>query len=171
MDCQGFRRAHLEFTDGTLPAAEHRAAQEHVDDCPDCARFDCRTRRAMLLVRNLPTLEPLPGFYRRFQARLGAEARAARLRRRLLTGAAAAAAVVGVITGTLLRSSAARLAAGRIARHAPSADAAAPAPRPMVIRADSVPHTVVHFTLWPEDAPFDVTPARFAGAKAPPFRR
>jgi anti-sigma factor RsiW len=169
MDCQRFRSAHLDFTDGTLPAAEHRAAQEHLDACPACARFDCRTRRALLLVRNLPAVGAAPGFYPRLQARLALEARADVIRGRLVTGVAAAALLVGFAAGSFVRAGIPGVAETVTAPPPAAPIAAVLVPPPSLVQRDGPAHTVVHFTLWPEAGAFDKGPAHFASSEAPPF--
>lgn len=49
--------------------------QAHVAECASCARQDAAVRRALLLFRNLPAIEPSPDFAARLQSRLRAERR------------------------------------------------------------------------------------------------
>jgi anti-sigma factor RsiW len=70
-DCPEFRDRHLDYTDGSLVATDKAAAQAHLERCPDCARFDVRVRRALLVIRNLA---PAPGsadLFARIMARVG----------------------------------------------------------------------------------------------------
>lgn len=75
MDCRTFRRRHLAFVDDTLPGVEHAVMERHRSDCPRCARLDACVRRSLLLVHNLPAIEPSADFAARLERRLQ-EARA-----------------------------------------------------------------------------------------------
>lgn len=70
MDCREFRNKHVAFVDDLLPAVEMHTMRQHVEACRRCARQDTAVRRSLLLVRNLPTIEPSPEFRRRLNARL-----------------------------------------------------------------------------------------------------
>lgn len=72
MDCRAFRRNHLAYVDDTLPAVDVVAMQRHLLDCDRCARKDNIVRRSLLLVRNLPPIEPSAGFAERLDLRLRA---------------------------------------------------------------------------------------------------
>jgi anti-sigma factor RsiW len=72
MDCREFRKNHALFVDARNNAAEAQAMREHLNSCPACARQDMLIRRSLLLVRNLPRIEPSPGFAARLDARLRA---------------------------------------------------------------------------------------------------
>lgn len=79
MDCREFRNKHVGFVDDLLPAVEMHAMRQHVVACPRCARQDTAIRRSLLLVRNLPPIEPSPEFRRRLNARLAELGPAAQL--------------------------------------------------------------------------------------------
>jgi hypothetical protein len=70
MDCRRFREQHVGYVDDTLPAVEMEAMHQHVRVCRRCARHDTALRRGLLLVRNLPTIEPSSDFMARLHARL-----------------------------------------------------------------------------------------------------
>jgi len=70
IDCREFREKHVGFIDDTLPAIDMEAMREHVLSCPRCARHDTSVRRGLLIVRNLPRIEPSPDFVARLNARL-----------------------------------------------------------------------------------------------------
>jgi hypothetical protein len=70
MDCREFRNKHVAFVDDLLPAAEMRAMHGHRATCPRCSRHDTAIRRSLLIVRNLPPIEPSPDFMMRLNARL-----------------------------------------------------------------------------------------------------
>ncbi len=70
MDCRAFRKKHVAFVDDFLPAVEMDAMQRHLRMCSRCSRHDTVVRRSLLIVRNLPTIEPSPDFMARLNARL-----------------------------------------------------------------------------------------------------
>jgi hypothetical protein len=47
--------------------------QRHLTECERCAAHDAKVRRALLLFRNLPVVEPSPDFYARLSARIESE--------------------------------------------------------------------------------------------------
>lgn len=72
MDCREFRNEHLAYLDDTLPGNVMSEAQQHLMGCDACAAHDRLVRRSLMLVRNLPELEPSAAFGERLQARLAA---------------------------------------------------------------------------------------------------
>ena len=70
MDCRGFRERHVGFVDDTLPAVEMAEMHEHLRACLRCSRHDTAVRRGLLIVRNLPQIEPSPDFMARLNSRL-----------------------------------------------------------------------------------------------------
>jgi len=70
MDCREFRKKHVAFVDDFLPAVDMEAMHRHVRMCSRCSRHDTVVRRSLLIVRNLPTIEPSPDFMARLNARL-----------------------------------------------------------------------------------------------------
>jgi anti-sigma factor RsiW len=79
MDCRSFRNKHVAFVDDILPGEDVVAMQRHLLDCEGCAAHDAKVRRALLVFRNLPSVEPSPDFYARLSARIESErTRAAR---------------------------------------------------------------------------------------------
>jgi anti-sigma factor RsiW len=70
MDCRAFRENHVMFVDDVLPSAEMAAMEQHLSTCMRCSRHDTSIRRSLLLVRNLPPIEPSPEFMARLNARL-----------------------------------------------------------------------------------------------------
>jgi len=72
MDCRDFRNEHLAYLDDTLPGNVMAEAQQHIMVCNACAAHDRLVRRSLMLVRNLPELEPSDAFTERLQARLAA---------------------------------------------------------------------------------------------------
>jgi anti-sigma factor RsiW len=72
MDCRRFRKNHALYVDARCDIAEAQAMREHLSSCPACARQDVLIRRSLMLVRNLPRIEPSSGFGARLEARLRA---------------------------------------------------------------------------------------------------
>jgi hypothetical protein len=71
MTCSTFREQHSAFMDGELDPVELASMERHLAECATCAAHDSVVRRAVLLVRNLPCIEPSAGFSSRLEARLG----------------------------------------------------------------------------------------------------
>ncbi len=72
MDCREFRDKHVAFVDDLLPAVEMDALHGHLRICTRCAKQDVAVRRSLMLVRNLPSIEPSPEFMARLNRRLEA---------------------------------------------------------------------------------------------------
>jgi anti-sigma factor RsiW len=70
MDCRQFRENHFAFVDDTLSGIEVVSMSRHVAECEECAKHDATVRRALLLFRNLPPIEPSPDFRARLDERL-----------------------------------------------------------------------------------------------------
>jgi anti-sigma factor RsiW len=70
MDCREFRNKHVPFVDDVLPAIDMEAMRRHLTRCPKCSRQDTAIRRSLMLVRNLPTIEPSADFMKRLSVRL-----------------------------------------------------------------------------------------------------
>ena len=70
MDCREFCDQHLAFVDDTLAGIELVRMQRHLAECDTCAKQDAKIRRALLLFRNLPAIEPSADFSRRLEKRL-----------------------------------------------------------------------------------------------------
>ena len=75
MDCGSFRDNHAAFIDNALDEVELAAMRTHRAECAGCAEHDATIRRALLLFRNMPMIEPSPDFGRRLNARLRATER------------------------------------------------------------------------------------------------
>jgi anti-sigma factor RsiW len=73
MDCRAFRSKHVAFVDDFLPGEEVVAMQRHLLECERCSAHDAKIRRALLLFRNLPSVEPSSDFYARLSARIESE--------------------------------------------------------------------------------------------------
>jgi hypothetical protein len=108
MHCREFKDRHVSFVDDLLAGVESHEMHAHILECPHCARHDAKIRRALLLVKNLPTIQPSADFSARLQARLAesavTEADMSGVRKRVSFAATlAAAAMIGYIALTLYR--------------------------------------------------------------------
>jgi anti-sigma factor RsiW len=70
MDCREFQKKHVTFVDDLLPAIEMQAMERHLAQCSRCSRQNTAIRRSLMLVHNLPPIEPSPEFMVRLNARL-----------------------------------------------------------------------------------------------------
>jgi hypothetical protein len=70
MNCREFKSKHVGFIDDLLSAADMAEMRRHVYACTRCATLDVRIRRSLLVVRNLPQIEPSPDFFIRLNAAL-----------------------------------------------------------------------------------------------------
>jgi len=70
MDCREFREKHVGFVDDVLPAVDMEVMHRHVQSCQRCARHDIAVRRGLLLVRNIPRIEPSADFMARLNERI-----------------------------------------------------------------------------------------------------
>ena len=112
MDCRTFKANHLAFLDDTLEERGLVAMQRHLAECEACARHDAAVRRGLMVLHNLPPIEPSSDFRAKLSARLRDE-RVAMEREKILArrtdtliraprvGPLAAAAASVVLAGTL----------------------------------------------------------------------
>ena len=165
MDCLEFRNQYLAYVDQTLPPPAQSAAALHLASCRLCARHDLAMRRGLLVLRNLPPVEPSPDFFDRLTTTLHrmerAEERASRYRGPGLGSfAAAAAGVVGI--GFLAAvafnwtSQARNLALAPVIASAP---AVAPYP---ATNSSFVASASAGLPIWPAAMLVDQAPVRFA---------
>jgi putative zinc finger protein len=70
MDCREFRSKHVAYVDDLLAAVDMEGMRAHLGRCPSCARQDTAVRRSLMLVHNLPSIEPSADFMVRLNARL-----------------------------------------------------------------------------------------------------
>jgi hypothetical protein len=70
MRCREFRDKHVGFVDDVLPAVDMEVMHRHRQSCPRCARHDVAVRRGLLLVRNIPRIEPSADFSARLNERI-----------------------------------------------------------------------------------------------------
>jgi anti-sigma factor RsiW len=70
MNCREFKSNHVGFVDDILPAADMAEMRRHIATCPSCSTLDIRIRRSLLVVRNLPQIEPSADFFARLSEAL-----------------------------------------------------------------------------------------------------
>ena len=70
MDCRAFRENHVGFVDDVLPAVDMEVMHRHLQCCARCARHDLAVRRGLLIVRNLPPIEPSADFMSKLSERI-----------------------------------------------------------------------------------------------------
>ncbi|HET7584014.1 MAG TPA: zf-HC2 domain-containing protein [Gemmatimonadaceae bacterium] len=70
MDCRRFKDRHLAYMDNTLSEAELVEMERHRAECAACSQLDTSIRRALLVFRNLPCIQPSPDFTSRLSARI-----------------------------------------------------------------------------------------------------
>ncbi|HEY8164913.1 MAG TPA: zf-HC2 domain-containing protein [Gemmatimonadaceae bacterium] len=108
MDCRDFRENHFAFVDDTLSGIELVPMARHIAECEQCAKHDAAVRRALLLFRNLPPIEPSPNFRARLEERLleakKMDSAPAHRSRQFAAGVAIASVVMLGYIGTSLRS-------------------------------------------------------------------
>jgi anti-sigma factor RsiW len=111
MDCREFCDQHVAFVDDTLAGIELVRMQRHIAECEACAKHDAKIRRALLVFRNLPSIEPSADFSHRLEARLRASRNdnpfvttQRNLRRGAIAATVASAMMLGYIGTTLYHS-------------------------------------------------------------------
>lgn len=70
MNCREFRRQHDAYIDDTLMGTALEGMARHVHFCERCAQHDTRIRRALMVARNVPMIQPSVDFGARLEARL-----------------------------------------------------------------------------------------------------
>lgn len=70
MNCRVFKSKHVGFIDDNLSAADMADLRRHINACSSCATLDTRIRRSLLVVRNLPQIEPSADFFMRLSEAL-----------------------------------------------------------------------------------------------------
>ena len=170
MDCREFCDRHVAFVDDTLAGIELVRMQCHIAECETCAKHDAKIRRALLLVRNLPPIEPSADFSQRLEARLRRECHSddllattqRNLRRGAIAATLASAAMLGYIATTLSRSDAPHDLV------MPPVVATIPEPEltPITTSTPAIVASVsAGLTIWPAALFAEQVPVRFAHSK------
>jgi anti-sigma factor RsiW len=161
MDCCTFRENHAQFVDGLVADEELVAMQRHVAECGGCAAHDAAIRRAILLFRNMPVIEPSPEFGSRLQARLRAERREQRAR-------ATAAGYGGPGLGAFAALAAGLVAAGLVVMSALGGRGTVPPVRLTPVVVAAAPHPAERArTIVAAGAPVPVPDSELPDANDP----
>jgi anti-sigma factor RsiW len=168
MECREFRNKHVPFVDDLLSAVEMDAMLRHLSTCSRCSRHDTAIRRSLLLVRNLPPIQPSHDFMQRLNARLtqlGPAARDDLIATRTMFGPLGAFAALAAGIGVVAYLSVATT------RYFDSADAPAPvvavAPEPAappapIANAAFVASVPTGIPIWPAVLMAGEAPGHFA---------
>jgi hypothetical protein len=165
MNCLDFRNQYLAFADQTLPLAEQSAAELHLITCSACARHDLAMRRGLVVLKNLPAVEPSADFYARLTSTIHrlerADQHASRYRGPgLASFAATAAGVVGIgfLAAVVFNwtAQARNLALAPVVARSPAV-----APYPST-NSSFVASASAGLPIWPAAMMVDQAPVRFA---------
>lgn len=172
MDCREFREKHVAFVDDTLAGIELVGMQCHIAECECCASQDAKVRRALLLFRNLPSIELSPGFSARLDARLR-ESRNIDLssqssqgfRRGAIAAAIASAVMIGYIGTTLYDAErTGHFLMAPVVATLPEADMMPiTTPTPAIVASASA-----GFAIWPAALFAEQAPVHFAHSRLEP---
>lgn len=163
MDCRRFRDLHALLVDERCSALTENEMREHMAKCPPCAKHDAAVRRSLLLVRNLPDIQPSPDFNARLESRLRSGAQPVELRQPLSYGAfAAIAAAVAFVAflayGTTRPQRPAEL-------RLPPVVASVPADDPSVMSSALVATLPTGMSVWPAIVAASYAPVHFVAAE------
>ncbi len=169
MDCREFCEQHLAFVDDTLAGIELVRMQRHIAECESCAKHDAKIRRALLLFRNLPAIEPSADFSSRLEARLRScqEDQLAMTQRNLRRGAIAATLASAIMLGYIGTTLYNQPTAPRDIILSPVV-ASVPEPEltPITTSAPAIVTSVsAGLTIWPVALFAEQVPVRFAHSK------
>jgi putative zinc finger protein len=166
MDCREFCDQHVAFVDDTLAGIELVRMQRHLAECESCAKHDAKIRRALLLFRNLPSIEPSIDFSERLEARLRSSqtndlfvVTQRNLRRSAIVATVASAVMLGYIGTTLFQSDTPRDLV------MPPVVASIPEPEltPITTSSPAIFASVsAGLTIWPAALFAEQVPVRFA---------
>lgn len=156
------------FVDGTLADAALVAMYGHLAECAACSRYDTAIRRGLLVLRNLPVVEPSPDFLERLNDRLD----------RVREADAHAAMFRGPGVGSFIASVASVMAIGVLAVALRELRPASPlrlppivamrpatAPASQAVSSAFVASASVGLPVWPTAMIAEQAPARFASAE------
>jgi len=170
MDCREFCEQHVAFVDDTLAGIELVRMQRHIAECESCAKHDAKIRRALLLIRNLPSIELSADFAERLEARLKechSEHLLATTQRNLRRGAIAATLASAVTLGYIGTTLNHRTDAPRDLVM-PPVIASIPEPEltPITTSTPAIVASVsAGLTIWPAALFAEQVPVRFAHSK------
>jgi anti-sigma factor RsiW len=164
MNCRQFKSNHVGFIDDLLSAVDMEEMRRHLMTCEACAALDTRIRRSLLVVRNIPQIEPSADFFARLTEALK-EGPAPAPRQtpyvRVAGFAAATAALAAAVYFAMAAIPEPRIAPAAAAQTAVAAPMA-PVPMNEVAIAATVPAGV---PVWPAMFMVGELPIHFATAE------
>ena len=165
MNCRQFKSNHVGFIDDLLPAADMAEMRRHLLGCQKCATLDTRIRRSLLVVRNLPQIEPSADFFARLTEALKQAPPPAPARRPFAAAAAFTAVTAALAAAVYFAMAVTSTEQGP--RSAPAAEMTAavpltPVPMNEVASAATVPAGV---PVWPAMFMVGELPTAFANAE------
>jgi hypothetical protein len=163
MKCREFKANHVGFVDDVLSAIQMADMRRHLMFCDDCATLDTRIRRSLLVVRNLPQIEPSADFFVRLTDALR-QAPAPEPRRQPLATAAAVTVITAALAAAVYFAMAINVGGTEPAPTTVTVTIAPPAPVPMsdVAIAAAVPAGI---PVWPAMFMVAELPTHFANAE------
>lgn len=166
MNCREFKSNHVGFIDDLLSAADMAEMRRHVLGCQNCSTLDTRIRRSLLVVRNLPQIQPSADFFARLSEALK-QAPPPTPARRPFAAAAAFTAVTAALAAAVYFAMAVTSNRATPAPAGPAAQMAAtvpltPVPMNEVAIAATVPAGV---PVWPAMFMVGELPTHFANAE------
>jgi hypothetical protein len=164
MDCREFCDQHLAFVDDTVAGIELVRMQRHIAECESCAKHDAKIRRALLLFRNIPSIQPSADFSRRLETRLKEcqTEQLAHSQRNLRLGAIAATLASAIMLGYISTTLYERSGPPRDLVLAPVV-ATIPESEFMATSAPAIVTSVsAGLTIWPAAMFAEQVPVRFA---------
>ena len=167
MNCREFKSNHVGFIDDVLPAADMAEMRRHLLGCHPCATLDTRIRRSLLVVRNLPQIEPSADFFERLSEALK-QAPPPAAERRPFAAAAAFTAVTAALAAAVYFAMAitSDQATPQPSVSTPQIAATAPIVAPMPMNEVAIAATVpAGVPVWPAMFMVGELPAQFASAE------
>jgi hypothetical protein len=163
MKCREFKANHVGFVDDVLSAAEMADMRHHIRFCDACAALDTRIRRSLLVVRNLPQIEPSADFFARLSESLK-QAPPPEPRRQPLKTAAAVTVITAALAAAVYFAMAINVGGTEPAPTTVTVTIAPPPPVPMsdVAIAATVPAGI---PVWPAMFMVGELPTHFANAE------
>ncbi len=168
MDCCTFEKHQLGFVDGTLPDTLVVEMQIHLTVCERCARRDTALRRGLMVLRNLPEIEPSADFTDRLEARLKAGVPVPREGSRLSApnaGALAAAALGVIAAGYFAFASLGPASGDHEPMLAPVIASQPDFPRPQLFDHVVLMPAAAGLPMWPSALMVEQAPVQFMTAE------
>jgi hypothetical protein len=166
MNCREFKSNHVGFVDDLLAAADMAEMRRHLRSCQKCETLDTRIRRSLLVVRNLPQIEPSADFFARLSEALR-QAPPPQPERRPFAAAATFTAVTAALAAAVYFAMALTSGAPSATPVVPTPEVAASAPiTPLPMNEVAIAATVpAGVPVWPAMFMVGELPTQFANAE------